>query len=379
MKSINGAIVNLNEPTIALVADANSTDKEAWVITADNLIINKCDFSGFIIPNNVDIPTGKPAFIVTDWQTKPSNNDILFFSPDNSCVTIYDATSDANGFVLTENCNQNCIMCPQKIGNKTDDTDLYRLAYETILKIPKDCKWLCFTGGEPTLKWSNLLSLIKLSIATLPLVYIQLLTNGTIFHNSVFAEELAVNSNKRITCGIPLYADNPIDHDNCVRLTGSFYKTIIGMQNLASFNVAIELRNVFMSINAKRLMNWARFVYSNLPFVNRVTLMSLEIIGNAKEQCSTLWIDIKAHWDLLREIAYFFKQVGIDFQFYNFPLCTLPVDLHSFAAISISEWKREYLDKCQFCTIKDMCGGFFTSSKNMLIPAIVPYIGKECP
>lgn len=359
---------------IVLATNDDIVNHSSWLITNEFDYNFESSYEGFILPNDSLIPRTKPALILEDWNNRPKHNDILLTQPNGDFSKLYDSTSDANCFVVTDACNQQCLMCPQvKIARQRDD-ELFVMARDTIYKIQNDCKWLCFTGGEPTLNWENLIKLISLCLVELPMVNIQLLTNGTIFKDSSFAEELSSIAQNRVFCGIPVYADNPIDHDVIVGAEGSFYDTIQGIHNLEAYSIPVELRNVFTRINADRVVKWGRFIYANLPFVSRVALMGIEMMGKAPVNYSAIWVDAKMYWEKLIETVHFFKQVGIDFKFYNFPLCILPVELHEFAAISISEWKRDYDEKCNLCNLRSSCGGFFKSSKNMLIKSIVPYL-----
>jgi len=46
---------------------------------------------------------------------------------------------------------------------------------------------------------------------------------------------------------------------------------------------------------------------------------------------------------------------------YNLQLCLLPKSLWSFARRSISDYKNEYVEVCEGCSVRDHCAGMFTS------------------
>lgn len=47
---------------------------------------------------------------------------------------------------------------------------------------------------------------------------------------------------------------------------------------------------------------------------------------------------------------------------YNLPLCLLEEPIRRFARDSISAWKKNYLEQCDQCTVKEKCGGVFDTS-----------------
>lgn len=46
--------------------------------------------------------------------------------------------------------------------------------------------------------------------------------------------------------------------------------------------------------------------------------------------------------------------------------------LWPYAVRSISDWKNDYLDICRSCTVRDACGGVFTTSGNRLSQYLRP-------
>ena len=276
MKTVHGTIKNLYHTVIVNAVESyNDLNKNSWLITNSSMSANFNDFGGFIVPYGIELNTKKPVLSI-NWNERPNNSDVLMISENGLCKVLYDSKVDSNSLLITESCNLGCIMCPQVSGHIQKDSELYNIALETINKIPVDCKWLCLTGGEPTLNWKNLISIIDICLNRLPKVKIQLLTNGACFNDSKYAEALASLASGRIICGIPLYSDNAIDHDNIVNKEGSFYKTVNGIFNLASYNIPIELRTVLIRQNSDRLIKWSRFIYSTMPFVYRVVLMGIE-------------------------------------------------------------------------------------------------------
>ena len=55
---------------------------------------------------------------------------------------------------------------------------------------------------------------------------------------------------------------------------------------------------------------------------------------------------------------------NINVALYNFPYCTVPRVHRKFAKISISDWKKKFIDACNKCDQKERCCGFFEWHKN---------------
>ena|ERR1700686_547244 len=91
--------------------------------------------------------------------------------------------------------------------------------------------------------------------------------------------------------GIPLYSDIASKHDFVVQAKGAFDETVRGIMNLARVGQRIEIRFVIHQQTFSRLAHTPRFIARNLPFVDQVALMGLEITGFTKANLGALWID----------------------------------------------------------------------------------------
>ena len=79
--------------------------------------------------------------------------------------------------------------------------------------------------------------------------------------------------------GIPIYGAEPSLHDYVVQADGAFDETVRGIMNLAQLEQRIEIRVVIHKQTAPALVEIAEFIARNLPFVEQVALMGLEMIG----------------------------------------------------------------------------------------------------
>lgn len=55
---------------------------------------------------------------------------------------------------------------------------------------------------------------------------------------------------------------------------------------------------------------------------------------------------------------------GNEVSVYNLPLCWLDPRVLPHYVNSISDWKNDYMPKCESCAAGALCGGFFSSNLN---------------
>jgi hypothetical protein len=99
--------------------------------------------------------------------------------------------------------------------------------------------------------------------------------------------------------------------------------------------------------------------------------MGLEVTGLARPNFDVVWIDPTDYQEELREATWRLAATGIRTLIYNHQLCLLDRQLWPFAVQSISEWKNDYLEACTICSVREQCGGVFTTSTH-LSPRIAP-------
>jgi His-Xaa-Ser system radical SAM maturase HxsC len=166
--------------------------------------------------------------------------------------------------------------------------------------------------------------------------------------------------------GIPIYGSEPSLHDYVVQSKGAFEETIQGIINLAELGQRIEIRVVLHKQTAPVIVEIAEFISRNIPFVEQVALMGLEMIGLARAHVEDLWIDPYDYRDVLADAVVLLDRIGVRTMLYNQQLCLIDRDLWPFAVKSISDWKNEYHPECLKCDVMDRCGGFFFSAKYRL-------------
>ena len=267
-----------------------------------------------------------------------------------------------NSILLTERCDNYCLMCSQP-PRDVDDSWLLGRAHELIDMLPITTPQILFTGGEPTIYGKGFLDLMRFTLDRLPASEVHILTNGRKFSDESFARAYAEVGDPRMMVGIPLYGAERSLHDFVVQADGVFDETVRGILNLAALCQPIEIRVVVHKQTAPAIVEIAEFIARNLPFVDQVALMGLEMMGLARANMSDVWIDPWDYRDELAEAALLLESARIRTLIFNHQLCLLDESVWHLAVPSISDWKNVYLPECDGCAVRQDCGGFFHSSK----------------
>ena len=248
-----------------------------------------------------------------------------------------------------------CSQPPREVDDSSKVAELIRI----VELMDPATKELGITGGEPTLLGDGLLEVIKACKTVLPRTSLHVLSNGRRFWYPTYAEKLAAVGHPDLMLGIPVYSDIDSIHDYVVQAKGAFDETIIGLQNLARYEVPVEIRVVIQRHTAPRLPELAEFIYRNLTFTAHVAFMGLEITGFARSNFEQLWVDPEDYSAGLEIAATRLATAGLNVSIYNHQLCRLPASLWPFCRKSISDWKNEFAPECNECGVKSDCGGFF--------------------
>ena len=290
------------------------------------------------------------------------NGDIVAIHSDGVVNTVFREGSANNSLFVTEQCNSHCIMCSQPPRRVSDIEYLLSVNTRAVRLMPKSLATLGITGGEPTLLGSHLAGLLRLIRVELPSTNIEILSNGRRFSDDSFTAEVAEASAELLLFSVPLYSDYAPRHDYVVQSQGAFAETIRGLYSLAMHGIRRELRVVVHQATYRRLHSLAKFVQRNLPFVEHVAFMGLEVTGFARANEAKVWVEPQEYAKPLSDAIDHLTAFGIPVSIYNVPLCLLPAELWPYARISISDWKREFLESCSKCSVRESCGGVFGTS-----------------
>jgi len=319
-------------------------------------------FCGYLVEEPIACDGLQNVFLLDRERSQCAHGDVVRIDPLRRTLhTLYRRTSPSNAFLVTERCDNLCVMCSQPPKDH-DDSWIARELLEVIsLVSPETCE-IGITGGEPALLGDQLLEIVRVMRDLLPRTGVHILSNGRRFADVPFAQALGRLRHPDLMMGIPVYSDLPEEHDFVVQARGAFDETIRGVLALKRARVRIELRFVIHAETYRRLPEFAEFISRNLRFVDHVALMGLELMGFARTNVDTLWVDPLDYQGELLAATRTLDRAGLRTSIYNHQLCTLPEALHPFARKSISDWKNVYFDECAPCTKRDECGGFFASS-----------------
>ena len=284
------------------------------------------------------------------------DGDVLLILPgQRSAHRLIRARSPHNTFLVTERCDQLCVMCSQP--PKKHHADLFPSFRQAALLAPHGI-YIGLSGGEPMLFKQEVFRFLEETLAARPDLRFHILTNGQHFEPED-EEVLRRIPKDRVLWGIPLYSADPVLHDTTVAKAGAYARLMKSFSILARAGAAVELRTVVMKTNADDLGKLARLVATRLPFISVWALMQLESIGYGRMNWDALFLDTSIVFDAVAEALDTVHARGIDAQLYNFPACTVPQGYRRHAPATISDWKRRYLQACEGCAIRDACTGFF--------------------
>lgn len=290
-----------------------------------------------------------------------ADGDVVYVNQKGFVRTLFRKQSPHNFILVTDQCNSYCLMCSQP-PKQVNDYDRISEHIRLIDLIDPETRELGLTGGEPTLFKDDFLRMIEYCKEKLPNTALHVLTNGRLFYYLDFAKRLGDIGHKDLMLGIPLYSDVDSEHDYIVQAKGAFEETVLGLQNLARYNVPVEIRVVIHLQSYRRLPRLAEYIARNFPFAAHVALMGMEMFGFVNANLGDLWIDPNDYQAELKEATEILFLSGLNVSIYNHQLCVIDRSLWPFARKSISDWKNIYLEPCDACSIRNDCGGLFQSA-----------------
>jgi len=330
----------------------------------------------FLLCSEQDRRVGKRLFRYKDIPHL-QKDDVIEFS-DGVGYVHFSVDSNDNCIVVSNECNERCINCPQL--DKAKIPGLAEQNHRLIGFLPRATKTVALSGGEPTLDFPEFMRVIKAFYKRRSDLHIDILTNGLVLSDISKTSEMAtlLRTDTSTFC-ITLYGDIPSIHDAHTRTPGSFAKLHTALHNLAYYRYSIELRFLITALNYMRLPSFIEYVYDNFPFVDHISLMGMEYSGDASKNADGLHVSIEEYSLYLVEAVRNSVMRDIPIFIYNHPVCLLPKILRKYAVASISDWKSGYYSLCGQCDAKGFCGGFFTTSNPAFIPKNIHPISLDYP
>jgi His-Xaa-Ser system radical SAM maturase HxsC len=274
------------------------------------------------------------------------DGDVVLVQPDGGRIErLLRAGSPHNTLLVTERCDQLCVMCSQP--PKKTHVDRFALFEQACLLAEPDSV-IGISGGEPTLYKAELLGMIERVLTARPDLAFHVLTNGQHFQSEDIAR-LRAPLFRRILWGIPLYAHDAALHDHIVGKQGAFTRLEESLAHLLLSGARVELRTVLVRDNFEVLPELARYLATRLRFIHAWSIMQLEHVGFARNRWRELYVEHAQDFRPIAAALDHAKLHGVPAHLFNFPRCTVPAPYRYLAAASISDWKRKYVEACDGC------------------------------
>jgi His-Xaa-Ser system radical SAM maturase HxsC len=313
----------------------------------------------------IDLPgtfAGRFVTVTPKYNYLADGDVIAFDHASRKFRTLYRRSSAHNSLLVTERCNNYCLMCSQP-PKDVDDRWILDEIKESLPLIDPATRALTFTGGETLSDWEDFIAVLAECRARLPATAIQVLTNGRAFANSRIVDAWKDIGHPALMAAIPVYASVDHVHDHVVQAKGAFDETILGILKLKDRGQRVEIRVVLHALTAPIIEETGRWLARNLPFVDHVALMGLENTGFAIANDHVLWMDPVDYGDGLARAVDHLSAAGVNVSVYNLPKCVLPKSVWPHALQSISDWKNGFVEECEQCDEKKTCSGFFTTGR----------------
>ena len=323
---------------------------------ANFLSVLKEDEGAFSCANDqVQIHSVNGMFDFTSADVQDFDQEIvLVFPKEQRLQRLIRKNSNSNTILLTEECDQHCVMCSQPPQNKRyEHFSLYK---EAILLSPQG-SIIGISGGEPMMLKEPLFEMVKSVIKERSDVSFHILSNGQHFEEK--DKEAIKELRDNILWGIPLYAPDHKTHDAIVGKEGAYECLVENLCLLYEAGAAVELRTVLLEQNFKGLPYLADFICTRLNWISKWAIMQLENYGYAHLHWDSIFVDTSVRFTPVETALKIANTRKVPTDLYNFPICSVPIDYRSQVRASISDWKQKYLPICEKCDLKKSCCGFF--------------------
>lgn len=291
------------------------------------------------------------------------NYDVYELWENGRLSEYYDDSSMDNYFFVTAKCNSNCIMCPSPdISRQRGGITSVNTLIEIAKHIPADAPHLTITGGEPFMMGPDIFRFFEFLRDKFEDTEFLLLTNGRIFAIDSYVQRFIEKAPNNSIIAIPIHGSTPTTHDMITQADGSFDQTISGIKKLLKVGIHIEIRLVVSKLNEKDIPNIAHMITEEIPEVDYVSIMAMEMTGSARVNSNKVWIPYKDAALAAEKAALILMEKGIDVKLYNFPLCAVKKEFWTLCEKSISPDKVRFGETCENCKMRKACGGIFAGT-----------------
>lgn len=299
--------------------------------------------------------TAAQKFWILGVEPEDIAGDVLLVDPGRQVAhRLIRSSSMHNTLLVTEQCDQCCIMCSQPPKPRHEDMFRYFL---TAAKLAPSGAQIGLSGGEPLLHKQALFAFVDSVFATRDDLCFHILTNGQHFERGDLP--WLRQHRTRLLWGVPMYSADPRRHDAIVGKADAFPRLCASLAVLGLAGAALELRTVVMAQNISGLPQLGDFISRHVPFATTWAIMQMERMGFGRMNWARCFFDNSVDFSDIGAAIDMMRSRGEDVSLYNFPLCTVPPPYRDIAVKSISDWKQKYLACCDRCSLRGQCAGFF--------------------
>lgn len=273
---------------------------------------------------------------------------------------------------LWTDCNQACAFCSNPTGdfrNQPEEHSFRALKEKLARHKARDGRvfpkfdevrdYFTLTGGEPTMH-PQFFEVVEYIKKEFPERELRMLSNARTLANESFAERTLVTVGSPFEVGILLCGPDAQTHEKIAGVAkGGFDQTVRGIKNMLRYRrdgQKVEIRIVLTKIQMPTLRTTLRFIQSEFPEVDRVTLIFFEMEGRSswrfedlKHEMTDCGRQLNALYTILGE----FKELRL----YHFPLCALDVRLWPFVWNTLDPRKVVFKFECRDCPMRPQCVG----------------------
>ena len=188
----NISIKNEDEYIIGkIIKNKNVEEKQEYIQILDNQNISQYQsgYKGYIFedkPQNINLESINNCYNVEGFNTL-IDYDVVEIINNKNIRVLYRDDSEDNAIVVTNQCNSNCIMCPDSdVVRNTKENPNIKKIIEQIHCIPDDTKHITITGGEPGILKDDLFKVLAECKKCLPETEFLFLSNGRVFSNTEY-------------------------------------------------------------------------------------------------------------------------------------------------------------------------------------------------
>ncbi len=172
-------------------------------------------------------------------------------------------------------CNNDCVFCVQAHKKKFGDKDTEELR-RIIKEAGKDCDYITFTGGEPTIR-KDILELVGFA-KSCGFKIIQIQSNGRMFAYEKFCQEIIAAGANEFALAIHGHTE---ELHNYLTQADSFKQAVSGVRNLKRLKQTVIMNTVICKSNYRHLPEIAKFMIA--LGVDQFQFAFAHALGSAKD------------------------------------------------------------------------------------------------